>query len=138
MEQAIHIRGVTDSEQGSTQALERTRSARRKLWQVREKLLSPSPEQLAGCGPELEEAADLLGLLIEDGAGHSGVPVRQRELRDELQQLRRDLAVVTALMEQAARYYLGWAQMLGAAVGGYTSLGDVPPLTVESRLSLEG
>ena len=45
---------------------------------------------------------------------------------------------IASLMDQAACYYLGWAQMLGAAVSGYTSHGDVPPLTVESRVSLEG
>jgi len=114
--------------------MERAREARRKLRQVRQNLMTPSPELLGECGPVLEEAAGLLGSLLENR--NSSAP--HNDLRDELQELRRELTVVAALMDQAACYYLGWAQMLGAAVTGYTSYGDVPPLRVESRVSLEG
>lgn len=112
--------------------------------------MTPSPEQLGECGPVLEAAADLLGSLLDGGLGSARGPILRRELQhelrpelrielgDELQVLRRELTVVTALMQQAAGYYLGWAQMLGAAIGGYTNQGDVPPLAVESRLSVEG
>ena len=126
--------------------IERVRQARRKLRQVREVLMTPSPEQLGECGPVLEEAADLLGSLLDLGMSSARGPVLRRELRvelrrelgDELQDLRRELTVVTALMQQAAGYYLGWAEMLSAAISGYTSQGEVPLLEVESRLSVEG
>jgi len=115
--------------------IERVRGARRKLSQVREILMIPSPEQLGECGPVLEEAAELLGSLLESRkCGGPGIPL----LAGEVQGLRRDLMVVTALMQQAAGYYLGWAQMLGAATSGYTNHGEVPPLTVRPQFSVEG
>ncbi len=146
MEKAIDTRSVAAGDVD----IERVRQARRKLRQVRQILLTPSPEQLGECGPVLEEAADLLASLLKDGMSSARGPIRLMELRQELrpelrlelgaelQVLRRELTVVTALMQQAAGYYLGWAQMLGAAISGYTSEGEVPPLAVESRFSVEG
>lgn len=135
---AINIRCVPAGDED----IGRVRGARRKLRQVRQILMMPSPEQLGECGPVLEEAADLLGSLLESGMSSARDPLLGPLLvpllQEELQVLRRELTVVTALMQQAAGYYLGWAQMLGAAIGGYTNHGDVPPLTVESRLSVEG
>jgi hypothetical protein len=110
--------------------IERIREARRKLYQVRQILMTPSPERLGDCGPVLEEAAGLLGSLPD--CRKSG------RLMEELHALRRDLSVVTALMQQAAGYYLGWAQMLGAATSGYTNQGDAAPLEGYSQLSVEG
>jgi hypothetical protein len=112
--------------------VERIREARRKLHQVRQILMTPSPERLGDCGPVLQEAAGLLGSLSD--CPKSGVPL----LIEELQALRRDLSVVTALMQQAAGYYLGWAQMLGAATTGYTNQGDAGPLLGYSQMSVEG
>ena len=131
---AINIRCVPADDED----IERVRGARRKLRQVRQILMTPSPEQLGECGPVLEEAADLLGSLLEGGMSSARDSLPGPLLQEELQVLRRELTVVTALMQQAAGYYLGWAQMLGAAIGGYTNHGDVPPLVVESRLSVEG
>jgi hypothetical protein len=114
--------------------IERVRGARRKLRQVREILMKPSPEQLGECGPVLEEAVELLGSLLEGRKSGPGIPL----LADEVHGLRRDLSVVTALMKQAAGYYLGWAQMLGATANGYTNRGEIPPLTTRPQLSIEG
>ena len=115
--------------------IERIHKARWKLRQVRQILMTPSPEGLSECGTVLEEAAELLGKL------QPGPTQRVPHLMDELQVLRRELTVVNALMQQAAGYYLGWAQILGAATGGYTSHGEAAPLTVRragvSRLSME-
>lgn len=147
---AIQIRYVPVDDED----IEQVRQARRKVRQVRQILMTPSPEQLGECGPVLEEAAGLLGSLLKGGIGEAWNPSGGRESRgqlrtglrselhselgDELQILRRELSVVTALMQQAAGYYLGWAQMLGAAIGGYNNQGDVPSLAVESRISVEG
>ena len=135
---AIHIRCVPAGDED----IEQVRQARWKLRQVRQILMTPSPEQLGECGPVLEEAADLLGSLLDGGISSARGPLLRSDLRsdlrNELQLLRRELTVVTALMQQAAGYYLGWAQMLGAAIGGYNNRGDVPPLAVQSRLSVQG
>jgi hypothetical protein len=112
--------------------VERVRQARRKLHQVREILISPSPEKLGECGPVLEDAAGLLGSLLESRTNGAAPPL----LAEELQGLRRELSVVTALMQQAAGYYLGWAQMLGAATNGYTNHGEAAPLVDCSQLSI--
>ncbi len=114
--------------------LERLRGATRKLAQVRQILITPTPEQLAGCGPVLEEAIEILGYVERGQKTREPLPI----LRDELHVLRRELSVVTALMQQAAGYYLGWAQMLGAAMGGYTPYGEAAPLTGRSHVSVEG
>jgi hypothetical protein len=114
--------------------VDRVRAARRKLHQVREILMMPSPERLGECGPVLEEAADLLKCFLESRSGGASAS----HLAEEVQGLRRELTVVTALMQQAAGYYLSWAQMLGAATSGYTNEGAIPPLTSRPRLSVEG
>jgi hypothetical protein len=119
--------------------VERIRGARRKLRQVRQILMTPSPEQLGDCGPVLEEAVALLGCLMESRKSGDQIPAPKNELlMDEVQVLRRELSVVTALMQQAAGYYLGWAQMLGAATGGYNNHGEAAPVTGGSQLSVEG
>jgi hypothetical protein len=71
--------------------------------------------------------------LLESRKCGPGIP----HLAEEVHGLRRDLTVVTALMQQAAGFYLGWAQMLGAATSGYTNEGTVPPLTTRPQLSIE-
>jgi hypothetical protein len=114
--------------------LERVRGARRKLAQVRHILMTPAPEQLAGCGPVLEAAVEILGYVERGQETRKPLPI----LMDELRELQRELSVVTALMQQAAGYYLGWAQMLGAAIGGYTPYGEAAPLTGRSHVSVEG
>ena len=101
--------------------------------------MTPAPEKLAECGPVLEEAAWLLGTLLDCLQGGTQMPtVPVPHLRDELHMLRRELTVVTALMQQASGYFLGWAQMLGAATGGYTNCGEAAALTTSSQLSVEG
>jgi hypothetical protein len=107
--------------------LARIRQVTAKLRAVRHILMTPTPEKLGQCGPEFEEAAELLGSI-------KGRP----DLRAELHVVQRELAVVSALMQQAARYYFGWAQILGAATGGYTPQGGVAPLTSTPRFMVEG
>jgi hypothetical protein len=128
---------VNAMEQASVSAVggevERRREARQKLHQVRQILMTPSPERLGDCGPVLEEAAGLLASLPD--YRKSGPPV---PFIEELQALRRDLSVVTALIQQAAGYYLGWAQILGAATSGYTNQGDAAPLVGYPQVSVEG
>jgi hypothetical protein len=104
------------------------------LNQVKEILITPTPERLGECGPVLEDAAELLKSLLENRKGAANAP----HLTDEVHGLRRELGVVAALMQQAAGYYLGWAQMLGAATTGYTSEGAIPPLATRPQLSVEG
>src|SRR3981189_2227450 len=82
--------------------VEQIRGARRKLRQVRQILMTPSPEQLGECGPVMEEAAVLLRSLVVSGMRGARRPLPGPELHEELKVLRRELTVVTALMEQAA------------------------------------
>jgi hypothetical protein len=117
--------------------VQRVAEARRRLREVKDILMTPSPEHLEACGPALEEAAGLLGPLLAQRKTGAGIPLLVREVEG----LRRELAAVTALMQQASRYYLGWAQMLGTAAGGYNDHGEAAlnaALTGESRLSVEG
>jgi hypothetical protein len=52
--------------------------------------------------------------------------------------LRRDLKRVTQLMDAAADSYLGWSQLLAAALGGYSAGGAVVPFAVQARISVQG
>jgi hypothetical protein len=107
--------------------LDRIRRVTVKLRAVRQILMTPAPEKLGQCGPALEEAAELLGSINS-----------RPDLMAELHVVQRELAIVSALMEQAAGYYFGWAQILGAATGGYTQQGGAAPLTSTPRLMVEG
>jgi hypothetical protein len=98
-----------------------------RISRVRQILMTPTPEKLGQCAPELEQAADILGTVKS-----------QPYLSSELKLVKRELAIVSALMQQAAGYYFGWAQILGAATGGYTAQGGVAALTSTPRLTVEG
>ncbi len=96
---------------------------------MREMLLRPTPETLEDCGPVLEEAAGLM----------SGIePSEVQGLRPELDKLRRELSVVSALMQQAAGFYFDWSQILGAAIGGYAPHGRTMTVPSAGRISMEG
>jgi hypothetical protein len=110
-------------------ALIRVRAATASLRAVREMLLRPTPESLEECGPVLEEAASLLRSI-----GPCDVP----DIHPDLDTLRRELNVVSALVRQASAFYFNWAQILGAAIGGYTPDGQTMSVPSAGRISMEG
>jgi hypothetical protein len=105
------------------------RAATRSLREIREMLLRPTPESLEKCAPVLEDAARLMGTIRpSDVAG----------IRPDIDALRRELNVVSALMHQASGFYSGWSQILGAAIGGYRPGGQTASVPVPGRISMEG
>ncbi len=77
----------------------------------------------------LEDAARLMGTIrLSDVAN----------MRPDIDALRRELNVVSALMHQASGFYFGWSQILGAAIGGYRPGGQIASVPAPGRISIEG
>jgi hypothetical protein len=105
------------------------RAATANLRAVREMLLRPTPESLEECGPVLEHAARLMGTIQT---------VDVPDMRPEIDALRRELNIVSALMHHASGFYLGWSQILGAAIGGYRPGGRTASVPAPGQFSIEG
>lgn len=110
-------------------------NAWRQLRQVRQNLLNPSADALSACIPLLEAAAKSLRN-VELALRTS--PENRLEMRAELDRFRSELSVVNALLRHAGSFYLGWAQLLAASAGGYTSSGYAAPLKAAPRLQVRG
>lgn len=102
---------------------------RKKLAEVSRLLLVPQPANVEMCVPLLEDASRAFGGL------ENAVPSVSRS---DMHAVRSDLARVQALLAQAACLHSGWAQILGAAAGGYTQAGTASMLTATSRVSVQG
>jgi len=110
-------------------------AAWQQLRQVRQKLLNPSPDALNECIPMLEAA----GKALQDiETALRANPENRPELRAELERFRSELSVVNQLLRHAASFYLGWAQLLAAAAGGYTASGYATPLPSSPRIKVRG
>lgn len=120
-------------------SLERLRHARARLIAVRDGLVNPIPDRWTHFGEELESAVGLVaGVEDEFRSGKTPGAVETLELEAELRMLRRDLKRVMQLMDAAADSYLGWSQLLAAALGGYSAGGAVVPFTVQAQISVQG
>lgn len=107
---------------------------------LRAALLSSSPEPIEQCLPRLVEAAGCLGALERE--------LRERRLRMdrtadaesvyELNALKGDLQAVHKLIEQGAKFYQGWANLLSTATADYTPAGAAAPLSAAGTISIRG
>ncbi len=119
--------------------LELLRAAGASLQRVHRALLSPRNNVWESCGPQLDAAVGLLEALERELSGDPGLDLELKsEIRRQMARLRRDLAQIHRLMEAAADSYLGWAQLLSAAVNGYSGMGTVPPLEAPALVSVQG
>ncbi len=109
--------------------------ARRNVGRVRQLLARPTSASVADSAVLLEDTANRLRDL-EWGLRRSGGG-RQPELARELGELRRELAQASEMLENAAALYMGWAQLLFAAAGGYTARGEPAAPATARRLSVE-
>jgi hypothetical protein len=116
-----------------------TGQARDQLRQVRRLLLNPNPRQVERCAPLLQEAAGCLRNLQQMAQQDQlQDPAERRELRRELGEVRREMEQVQILLQNASKFYLGWAQLLGAAAQTYSADGSFGQITGPQRLSVEG
>ena len=108
--------------------------ARRRVADLRQALLSPSPEEIERCLPGLAEAATCLGQLERELHSERADPL----LAAELQALQRDLKMIARMVQQSSAFYRGWASILGAAAGGYTSSGQAAEIAVPGTIAVRG
>jgi hypothetical protein len=122
--------------------IECARQARRSLTLVRQKLLNPTPQALESCAPHLRTAIDSLARLQSQlGNAESRRPgLPTRELRTELSTLRRELAQVNALMQNAGAFHAALAHLLTPQADDSIryAAGGIVPARPESTLHLEG
>jgi hypothetical protein len=108
--------------------------ARRHVAHLRQALLSPSPEEIERCLPGLAEAAVCLGQI----EGALRVEAADPMLAGELQALKRDLEMIGRMIRHSAAFYRGWASLLGAAAGGYTSDGQPAGIRIAGAVAVRG
>ena len=123
--------------------IESARQARRSLTFVRQKLLNPTPQALESCPPHLRTAIDSLARLQSqlDNAGLRTRPGLQTgELRRELSTLRRELAHVNALMQNAGAFHAALALLLTPQADDSIryAAGGIVPARPAATLQLEG
>ena len=117
------------------------KEARRRVGEIRRRMLRPSTETLDLCRAELELAADALRRAepVLRWASRPRTDVLQ-DIRAELDRMRRDLAHVNALLTNAARFYTGWARLIAPTDGdaNYTSGGAAAAPRMERQVVLRG
>ena len=110
------------------------------LREARRLLKRPSAPTVEACVPHLETAIRRLSAL-ESQLRTSGMGLAERgAIRDELQQIRREMRHVNALIESAGRFYAGLAQVLAAASQSaiYNPQGRFETPTGRGSLRVEG
>jgi len=120
--------------------LETARRARREIERVRLLLIQPAPQVLEACAEHLRAAARCMADLETALRRESGLAAREA-LNRELNELRRDLRRVRALVEKAAQLYSGWAALMGRGPEGPDSYrwdGSITAPAVVRRLVVHG
>ena len=119
--------------------LQRLEAVRTSLRWVHGALLNPGTDVWELCAPELDGALEQLTAIEQQLRADSAPGLELKaEVRRQIAGLRHDLTRVHTLMEAAADSYLGWAQMLAAAVNGYSGSGTVPPIGAPTAVSVQG
>jgi len=120
--------------------LQCVKQARRSIRLIRQRLLNPTPKVMEICVPHFKVAIDCLAQLHGLLGSETSITFGRTVLRAEIVDLRAELAQVNALMNNAAAFYAGLAQLMGNGdedMAGYTAAGVMATAT-PVRLQLEG
>ena len=86
-----------------------------RLGRISEALISGTVERIEEAGAELERAVDDARMAADADP-----------MRLDVIALRRDLALVTALWNNASQFHAGWARISAGSAAAYTSAGASP------------
>jgi hypothetical protein len=96
--------------------LQAARQARKGIDAVRRHLLKPAPESLDACAAPLSEAIGCLEMLEKQlRSAPSSLGTQAHLLRKEIQSLRKELVIATALLKAAGNFYEGYGGLLGTS-----------------------
>src|SRR5260370_24529852 len=99
-------------------AIESARQARRSIHLIRQRLLNPTAKALESCTPHLRAAiASLERLQHELETPESQTSPDRNVLRTEMSELRRELAQVNALMQNASAFHAAMSYLLPPSRG---------------------
>ena len=120
--------------------LECARQVRRSVQLVRLRLLNPTPKVLESCVPHLRTAVDSLDRLQQHLANPESASLREtRDLRVEMSELRRELAQVNALMQQASAFHAALSNLLAPDDQPVNyAAGGIVPVHPAATMFLEG
>lgn len=113
------------SPEGSHSAQETVALLRRAL----PRAVDASPAALEECAQALEQAH--AHLLRARGEGMPGLPP------EAIQELRREIGRLAAILEQAATFHQGWVRLRNALTAGYSCHGAPAEFCPQPRLKLE-
>ncbi|HLW75445.1 MAG TPA: hypothetical protein VKS01_00650 [Bryobacteraceae bacterium] len=108
--------------------------ARAHVAALRQALFTPDPEAILACVPGLALAAECIHTVENRLRDQPSISID--ELR-EWNALKADLKSVGRLIEHGARFYRGWARILGSA-SGYTASGEATALTPSGSIAMKG
>ena len=114
------------------------RRARASVREARQLLLLPTPPALTGAVAALERAIGCLETLGQSLRSGGPAGSGRKELREALEEVRRELGLVRGLLENAAGLYSGWARCLYRVACGYTARGEPTAPQGLQRVSVEG
>ena len=120
---------AADNRRKSLQPVTAVRQLRAVVRDARERLTSPTIENLDYCRCRMDEAADAFRQL------QAAIPAGGRKpdavLSAALGELRAEIALVGILLDSAAAFHAGWIQKASCMVSGYTDRGT--PAMPEDR-----
>ncbi len=131
-----HRGGPYEAPEQQTDEEDPLRRARAHLKELHSLLVAPTPESLEESVPRLQAAAECLRNV--EGALRSGTAAARPTLLPELSELKRQVSLVQALLQQAAGFYFGCARLLAATAVAYTASGEPAVPAPPRRLRLEG
>jgi hypothetical protein len=117
-------------------ARECLRAARVNMRQVKQLLANPSRETADESAALLRDVEIQLGcvdaILRQNGVKPSS------EIREGVEELQREVAVLGAFFGGANKMLSGWLDAIRSRRGGYTRRGEAAPLVLVKKLSVEG
>ncbi|MBI2679547.1 MAG: hypothetical protein HYX25_00900 [Candidatus Solibacter usitatus] len=126
---------AVDSRRQPSQAVAAVRQLHAVVRDARQRLTSPTIENLDYCRCRMDEAADAFRQL-QDTITASGRK-QDAALSASLTELRAEIARVGILLDSAAAFHAGWIQRAGSMVSGYTDKGTPAAPEGRGRLILE-
>jgi hypothetical protein len=104
--------------------------------QVKRLLAQPSPESADESAAILRDVEVQLGCVAAILRQNGARP--QPEIRSGVEELQCEVAVLATFFAGADKMLSGWLNAIRARRGGYTERGQGAPLTLVSKLSVEG
>ncbi len=113
--------------------------ARKAMDRVRARLLAPAPESIGDCLADLDAAVEALRELVRSLETRRATEAERAEVAKEVERLVEEARQASALLKQAADYYVEWFEAWKSGRASYSpGGGDAGGAPSGGGLSVEG